>query len=112
MAIKYVVIPEKRKTIAILEGCKWDAVNRIRKMTGDYINCYNPKYLMPNRFKVSTVCDPRDNYDVEEGKRIAKDKLMRNYYKSMDKKIEVFRNDLININSRVFKTPPELMNED
>ena len=110
MAIKYVVIPERKKTIAILEGTEWDALNRIEKMTGDS-SFYSHKYLMPNRFKASTICDDRDNYDIEEGKRIAKEKLMKNYYKSMDKKIEMFRNDLIALNSKVFETSPEIMEE-
>lgn len=102
MAIKYVVIPEKRKTIAILEGCTLDAVHRIEKMLGDCMYGCSPKYFMPYCFKASTVCAPEDPYDIEEGKRIAKKKLMKKYYKSLDKRIKAFKNDLIDVNNRVF----------
>lgn len=97
MAVKYYTNPDKRQTIAVLSGTKYDAVNRIEKS----MNSCDPEFiipgsiylkcLMPDKYKVVVTCDERDVYDEETGKKIAKDKLMRNYYKSVDKRIAMFK---------------------
>ena len=99
MAIKYYPIPEKRQMVAVLSNCKYDAFNKIDKIMRETGFCFSPngtkeynKYLMPDTFKVVVTCDPRDEYTIEEGMRIAKSKLMRNYRKSMDKRIISFKN--------------------
>lgn len=102
MAIKYYTNPEKKQTIAVLSGTRYDAVNRIAKM----MNCENSefimspalytKYLMPEQYKVKVTCDARDTYDEEVGKQVAKQKLLRNYYKSVDKRIDMFKKDVAN----------------
>lgn len=97
--IKYVSLPNKRTTIAILEDCEFDAANKIDKMcdnsfgNGVYAGIEISKYIMPNRFKVSVVCSDEDVWDEEEGKRIAKAKLLRNYYASLDKRINRFKRE-------------------
>jgi hypothetical protein len=111
MAIKYVVIPEKKQTIGILRNCEFDAVNRIEKLMGDGFHlCDIRKYMMPHTFKATVTCYPGDEYDEEEGKRRVKQKLMNNYHKSIDKRIDIFRAELIAMNSRVFETPEVLKN--
>ena len=102
MAVKYYTNPEKKQIVAVLSGTKYDAVNRITKM----MNCENSefimspslytKYLMPGQYKVVVTCDERDTYDEEVGKKIAKKKLLRNYYKSVDKRIDAFKKDVAN----------------
>ena len=95
MAIKYYTNLEKRQTIAVLSGTKWDAVNRINKLmddTGLFVRWSTlSKYYMPDTFKVVVTCDERDEFDVEVGKQVAKRKLMRNYYKSLDKRLAKFK---------------------
>lgn len=97
--IKYVSLPDKRTTIAILEDCAFDAINKINKMCDSafgndvYAGIVIRKYVMPNRFKVSVVCSDEDVWDEEEGKRIAKAKLLRNYYASLDKRINRFKRE-------------------
>lgn len=109
MAIKYVVIPETKTTIGILENTKWDAVYRIHKMlNGTSINLCNLKnYVMPNVFKATVVCNDLDFYNVEDGKRRAKEKLMKNYHKSIDKRIDKFREEILVLNGKLFKNPEE-----
>jgi hypothetical protein len=103
--IKYVTIPERQETIAILNGTEFDAVFKIDKMLesiGASIYDYK-KYLMPRTFKATVKCDPRDTYSEEEGRRRAKEKLMRNYHKSVDKRIAMFRNSMLELNGKVFE---------
>ena len=96
MAVQYAVIPEEKKTYAMLYGTKFDAINQIKKlMKNSTLGIENKKkYMMPPTFKVSTVCDPEDKYNVEEGKKIAKEKLMKHYHESIDKRIDMFKKDL------------------
>lgn len=108
--IKYVVLEDQRKIYGILENTELDAVKRINKIvTGseDVFSVYNKKYLMPRAFKVCSVCDPRDTWDVEVGKDIVKRKLLKHYYDSLDKRMNMFKSDLIVLNSRVWPAPAE-----
>lgn len=102
MAIKYVVIPEKKTVIAILKNTKLDAYYKAMKICRGitegcpnvYI-CPNPdKLMMPNEFKGVAICKDNDVFDEEVGKGIAKRICMRKYYNSFDKKIAKFKDDL------------------
>jgi hypothetical protein len=105
--IKYVVLEDKKTVIAILENTRLDGINKINKVMGVdagtspfYVS--HSKYLMPNIFKATVVCDPRDEWNVEEGKKFAKKKVLKNYYKSLDKRMDMFRDDLGKLNRKVF----------
>jgi uncharacterized protein (UPF0297 family) len=105
--IKYVILKDKNTIIGILENTRLDGINKINKIMGVdagtspfYVS--HPKYLMPNAFKATVVCDPRDEWNVEEGKKLAKKKVLKNYYKSLDKRMDMFRDDLAKLNGKVF----------
>lgn len=110
--IKYAVVPEKKIVYAILSNTRHDALRKIDKMMGDNPVCcvYHKKYMMPNTFRAKATCDDRDEWNEEIGKEVAKAKVLKNYYRSLDKRIDMFRADLIDINSRVFETPEEFEN--
>lgn len=98
MSIKYYERPEKRQVIAVMEHCESDCYNKIYKMTKEMNFHFCPRsdrqwasYLMPETFKVVVTCDERDEYSFEEGKKIAKKKLMKNYYKALDKRLAKFK---------------------
>ena len=100
--IKYYVVPEDKKIIAVLQNCEWDALNKIEKMWGNF-DCMmsSRKYMMKNQYRVVVKCHEDDTFDVEIGKKIAKDKLMKRYYKDFDARIQMFRNDLAKTLARV-----------
>lgn len=111
MAVKYVVVPEKRMVKAIIENCEYDAYNKINKMLrGTPFCACSDKYLMPNRFVAQVICDERDEFDPEFGKTRAKKIVLDNYYKSLDKKVVRFREDVQAFNGKIFETPAELKN--
>ena len=115
MAIKYVVNEEKRTVTAILEGTKFDCVNRINNKlhnTDWEIDKWDvPKnLLMPEKFVATVRCDERDTFNAEFGKNRARKIVLDNYYKSMDKHLGNFREELIEINSRFFETPEVMKN--
>lgn len=99
--IKYYSNPEKRQTIAVLENCHHDALCKIDKIMHNTNFYFDPssrmmmeRYLMPDTFRVIVTCDPRDEYDFEIGKKIAKERLMKKYYNSLDKRMVMFTSDL------------------
>lgn len=111
MAIKYYSIPSQKKTVAILTNTSLDAINKIKKLTHDisWMWCTD-KYMMPHSFRVTVSCTDGDTYDEELGKEIAKKKLLKKYYKAFDARLDMFKADLITLNSRVFETPEEIKN--
>ena len=112
MAIKYVVIPSKRKVIGLLENTRYDAVNKISKMTKDVRGfCFwdEGRYVMPNKFKSEAVAAATDDFDPEVGKAIVKERLMKKYYNSLDKRVDKFYEDVIALNSKIFKTTTDVL---
>lgn len=107
--IKYFVNEEKRQVIGLLENTKWDAINKIDKMLRDTDFCFSlsEKYMMPSEFRVVVTCDERDEFDVAIGKKIAKKRLLANYYKSLDKRVNKFYDAALIFNGKVFETPTE-----
>ena len=107
MAIKYFINEEKRQVIGVLENTRYDAINKIEKMLGDteFCFCGGKKYLMPSEYRAVVQCDPRDEFNVEVGKQIAKKRILKNYYASLDKRIDKFREDALAFNEKVFATP-------
>lgn len=104
MAIKFYPIPEKRQVVAVLSNTQYDAYNKIDKMMKETGFCFAPhgakkykKYMMPDTFKVVLTCDERDVYDINEGEKLAKKKLMRNYHKSFNKRIALFKKSFENL---------------
>ena len=111
MAIKYFVNEEKRQVIGVLENTRYDAMRKIDKMLDDTdFCCYGEKYMMPSEFRTVVTCDHRDEFDVEIGKKIAKERLLKNYYASMDKRINKFREACLIFNGKVFETPEDFEN--
>lgn len=72
-----------------------DAINKMDKiMNGsDWYIC-GSKYIMPQQFRAVVKVHGDDVFDAEEGKRLAKKKVLDKYYKAFDKRMEMFRADL------------------
>ena len=101
MAIKYYSAPGK-KTVAVLSGCQYDAINKITKLTGESDMClFGGKYMMPDTFRVETRCHDGDVFDEAIGKKVAKAKLMKKYYKCFDRKMAMFKESMDRLNTRV-----------
>jgi hypothetical protein len=103
--IKYIVIPEKRAVVAVLKGTEMDAVYKIHKVMCDtpFWPTDYEKYLMPNEFKSVVYCDERDEFDIDKGKQLARERLMSRYYKSLDKRVDWFVLDVQKLVARTIK---------
>lgn len=110
--IKYFVNEEERKIVAVLENTRWDAYNKICKMTRDTDFCVTPKdkYMMHSAYRSVVSCDARDEFNVEVGKTIAKKRVLEHYYEALDRRVDEFRHSLLVMNGKVFDTPAELEN--
>ena len=109
MAIKYISIPEKKATIAVLHETEWAAVDNIKSvLDGTKSLWFDPtKYRMKSSYKATVICRDGDEYSEERGREEAKKKLMRNYYRSLDKKIDEFIEDINTAMYRVVARCPE-----
>jgi predicted deacetylase len=110
MAIKFYVVPEKKQVIAVMQNTRDDAYNKAIKVCrnlGFYHHAFiGPDYetmQMPNQFKVVVTCHPDDVFDIEEGKKKAKARVLKNYYASFDKRMDEFYADLKHIADRSVK---------
>ena len=110
--IKYFINEEKRQVVGLLEGTRWDAVDKISKMINDTDFCVvpNEKYMMPKEFRVVVQCDPSDEFIPEVGMAYAKERIMKRYYASLDKRVNKFFDAVLVFNGKVFETPEELEN--
>ena len=109
MAIKYISIPEKKTTIAILHNTEWAAADKICSvLDGTKSLWFDPTpYLMKSSYKATVVCRDGDEYSEERGKEEAKKKLMRNFYRALDKKVDKFIEDINTAMHRVVVKCPE-----
>lgn len=94
--IKYYENPEKKTVYAVLEDTRYDAAMKIAKVLGctKSLRFDLNKYVMPDTFKACAKCHPDDEYNPEVGMQIAKERLMRKYYKVYDKRLGAFVQDL------------------
>jgi len=111
MAIKYFINEEKRQVIGLLENTRYDAINKIDKMIADTEFCFCPsaKYMMPSEYRAVVQCDPRDEFSVAEGKKKAKERIMKRYYPALDKRVNKFLDAAMVFNGKVFKTTDKLI---
>lgn len=102
--IKYFINEEKQQVIGLLENTRWDAYNKIGKMIRDTDFCVAPreKYMMPDEFRAVVQCDQTDEFSVEEGKRLAKKRILDRYYTSFDNRINKFINEVYVLNGVSF----------
>ena len=96
MGIKYYHLKERNEVIAVLENTRYDAASKSAKV----LTCtkslgFDPtKYVMPSSFRAVAKCHPADEWNPKIGEKVAKEKLMRKYYKAYDRQLEAFVQDL------------------
>ena len=85
--IHYVVNPERREVIAYTDNtCHHAVLSVLRRLPYRSRYCYVLRNgNMPNKFRVVVKCHPEDEFDAEIGKKIAKKRLLDNYWKSRHK---------------------------
>ena len=103
MAIKYYCMPERGKIIGVLDGCENDIINKIDKLCVDTGFDFWPdeRFVMPRSFKAEANVYEGDVYDEEVGKEIVRQKIMKRYYASHDKRMLLFKQVLNDFNKKV-----------
>ena len=75
--IKYYVNKEKGAVTAVIKDREFDAL------------CFSKRYI-PDAYSGVAICKEEDVFDEEVGKRVARKKALRSYYKEM-KKVSALR---------------------
>ena len=109
MAIRYIVNEEDRVVVAILSNCRYDAVHAANVWTGyhtwdnrnriDVGVSRDNKYLIPDKFTGIAKCSNEDIWDEETGKKIARDRVLNKYHKSLNKAIRKINDDIARVAS-------------
>lgn len=104
MAMNYYFDRENGRTIGVLNGCKYDALNKIEHFTNGTSFCaFDKKYLMQNTFRAVAKVSEGDVFDEEVGKNIVKDKVMDKYYDSLDRRMLMFFDDVYELYHKCFE---------
>ena len=88
--IKYVIDEEKRTVVCYMTNCRYDALDALRQ-SGALCMIAVPTmgckpYLKPSKLLINDIyrgkakCHPDDIWNVEEGKRIARNRMLATYY--------------------------------
>jgi hypothetical protein len=105
--VKYFVNEEERKVVAVLQDTQWDAYNKICKMMRNTDFCVVPrnKYMMNPTYRAIVTCDEKDEFNVEVGKQIAKERVLEHYYEALDKRLNHFKDSLLNLKNKTVDVP-------
>ena len=93
--VEFKVIEDKRVVIATIKGIAFDAIHVFNDKFMAHATSslrvssyYDQKFMMPYSLKAVARCLPDDNFDVEEGKKIALKKLTEKYNNSLDRHLK------------------------
>ena len=94
--IKFSVIESQRKVIARIDNCSMDAYNVLSKRLPSYIEICPCAVQMKGSFKAVAKCHPDDEFNVEQGMALAKERVIAKYNKAMTKILTQVGNDIDN----------------
>lgn len=83
--IRYYIDEEDGVIVAVMEDCEYDAIDILTKMgiTGLLYRDFNlDKFMMNTTYRGKAICSPEDIWDEEEGMRIARNRMLENYYRA------------------------------
>lgn len=83
--IHYYFDEENGVTVAVMEDCEYDAIDILKKM-GIYQITYQgfnlDNFMMNTTYRGKAICSPEDIWDEEEGMRVARNRMLENYYRA------------------------------
>ena len=94
--VQYFVDEKNKVVVASINGCKYDSVYVINGIINNVSSkiSFDPSYdselLMRDSYKAVAKCDNEDEFNVEIGKKIALEKLIDRYHKSLNNRIDKF----------------------
>ena len=85
--IQYYIDEEKRTIAAVMTDCNDDALKLIREAwdNGEVWSCIYfdyDNYQMANTYRGKATCNEFDIWNEEEGKRIARSRMLEKYYRA------------------------------
>ena len=94
--IKYAVNEDAKQVIAYTKGTAYDAIRYVERKLPMGVEFYGMfmKGLMPDEFRNVVTCQPDDVFDVEEGKKIARKRLLDKYWRSRHKAVTRIKNEI------------------
>ena len=94
--IKFAVNEDKREVIAYTKGTAYDAIRYVERKLPMGVEFYGMfmKGLMPDEFRSTVVCHPDDTFNVSEGMKIARKRLLDKYWRSRHKAVHRIKKEI------------------
>lgn len=83
--IKYYIDEYERTIVAVMEDCEYDAIKILNKMgimNIDYKGYNLDKFMINSTYRGKAKCSPDDEWNEGEGIRIARNRMLENYYRA------------------------------
>lgn len=83
--IRYYFDKEQGITVAVMEDCEYDAIDILNKMGIDEITYQGfnlDNFMMNTTYRGKAICSSEDIWDEEEGMRVARNRMLENYYRA------------------------------
>jgi len=93
--IKYTVLPEQKKVIAIVTDCEDDVIKTIAKNMPENLYFNEGAYKLKHSYKGIAKCHPDDEFDEDLGKKIARNRALIKYKFAYLRKIDLFSMGLL-----------------
>ena len=104
--IYYEVDEEKGIVIARMTDCQYSAMKVLGKLGLELIKNYNlnlNKVMINKDYSGKAKCHPEDDFDLEIGKRIARNRMLKKYYSARTKALAYAQVSLFKINHDLLK---------
>ena len=106
--LKYIIDKEKNIVICIGEDCSRDLISDLRSKSSVFSNYTKhltdilffycePQLMLNHKYTGVAYCSPFDVFDIEIGKKIARNKMRRKYNASKAKKINKIFDELSDV---------------
>ena len=102
--ITYIIDREKRTVVAYMEHCEYDVIFSISNILNIPIHYSDEigflrlnNYMINDTYRGKAKCAPEDEWNVEEGMRIARNRLLEKYWSPRHRATDKFKADLLNL---------------
>lgn len=83
--IRYYIDEGARTIVAVMDDCSYDAIDILAKMGIEnirYDGYTMDKFMMNETYRGKAKCAPEDEWDEDEGMRIARNRMLAGYYRA------------------------------
>lgn len=103
--IRYYINEEKRTVVAVMDGVRDEIMDEVWQYAPnkEYYSDFHKKVMLKDLYRGKAICHESDEWDVEVGKKIARNRMLTNFYADRYKALTWFESYLIRIVNKISK---------